>query len=353
MGPSRLTLMRYRKVATFLLIVPLAAVFLVASGISCPGSFESSSVTEAIVLADDPPAKIDGKRAYGYLKKICEIGPRTAGSEANARQRKMVAEHFTKMGGVVEEQKWAIAHPQTGQRLILVNLIARWHPERRERVVIGAHYDTRPHPDEERNPARQALPFIGANDGASGVALEMELAHHLTNLNTQRGVDLVLFDGEELVFGNNPDAEYFLGSTYFATRYKQLRDARRIQYRYVAGMVLDMVGGRDLKLPQEPNSNRYAPGIVHQVWSVADAIKAKSFKNYEGREVRDDHLPLNEIGGIPTIDLIDFEYPFWHKADDLPENCSADSLEEVGRVITTWLTVPAPNVAAPKKRRGR
>ncbi len=137
MGPFRPMLMRYRKVATFLLMVPLAAVFLGASGISWPGSFESSGVTEAIVLGDDPPAKIDGKRAYGYLKKICEIGPRTAGSEANARQRKMVAEHFTKMGAVVEEQKWAIAHPQTGQRLILVNLIARWHPERRERVVIG------------------------------------------------------------------------------------------------------------------------------------------------------------------------------------------------------------------------
>ncbi len=197
------------------------------------------------------------------------------------------------------------------------------------------------------------MPFIGANDGALGVALEMELAHHLTNLKTQRGVDLVLFDGEELVFGNDPDAEYFLGSTEFAKRYAQLVGARRIQYRYVAGMVLDMVGGRDLKLPQEPRSNFYAPGIVRQVWSVADAVKAKSFKNYEGREVRDDHLPLNEIGGIPTIDLIDFDYPFWHKADDLPENCSAESLEEVGRVISTWLTVPAPNVAAPRKRKGR
>ncbi len=345
--------MRYRKVATFLLIVPLAAVFLGTSRMSWPEAYETPSVAEAIVLMDDPPAKIDGKRAYGYLKKICEIGPRTAGSEANARQRKMVAEHFTKMGGVVEEQKWAIAHPQTGQRLILVNLIARWHPERRERVVIGAHYDTRPHPDEERDPARQALPFVGANDGASGVALEMELAHHLAKLDTQRGVDLVLFDGEELVFGNDPGAEYFLGSTEFAKKYAQLVAARRIQYRYVAGMVLDMVGGRDLKLPQEPNSNFYAPGIVHQVWSVADAVKAKSFKNYEGREVRDDHLPLNEIARIPTIDLIDFDYPYWHKADDLPQNCSAESLEEVGRVITTWLTVPAPNVAAPKKRRGR
>jgi Peptidase family M28 len=355
MGPFRRRLMRARKIATSLLIVPLAAVLFCSSGIlPWPGSFEPSSITEASVLAADGPPKIDGKRAYGYLKKICEIGPRTAGSEANARQRKMVAEHFTKMGGVVEEQSWAIAHPQTGERLILVNLIGRWHPERRERVVIGAHYDTRPHPDEERDPARHAMRFIGANDGASGVALQMELAHHLKDLNTRRGVDLVLFDGEELVFGNDqPVGEYFLGSTAFATRYRQLVGARRIQYRYVAGMVLDMVGGRDLKLPQEPYSNQYARGLVQQVWSVADSLKAKSFKNYEGREVRDDHLPLNEIGGIPTIDLIDFDYPFWHKADDLPEQCSAESLEEVGRVIATWLTVPAPAVSVPRKRKTR
>ncbi len=357
MGSFRLRLMRSRKIASYLLVVPLAAVFLGSSGIlSWPGAFEATSVTEASALVFDDPPKIDGKRAYGYLKKICDIGPRTAGSEANARQRKMVAEHFTKMGGVVEEQRWAIVHPQTGQRLILVNLIGRWHPERRDRVVIGAHYDTRPHPDEERDPARQAMPFIGANDGASGVAVQMELAHHLKDLKTDRGVDLVLFDGEELVFamGNGQTAgEYFLGSTVFATRYAQLRDSRRIQYRYVAGMVLDMVGGRDLKLPQEPNSNQYARGLVQQVWSVADSLKAKSFKNYEGREVRDDHLPLNDIGGIPTIDLIDFDYPYWHKADDLPENCSAESLEEVGRVIATWLTVPAPAVSAPRKRRTR
>ena len=355
MGSFRLRLMRTRKIASCLLVVPLTAVFLGSAGIlPSPGSFESSSVTEASAHRLRRPAQNRWQAGLRVSQEDLRDRPAHGGVGGQRAQRKMVAEHFTKMGGVVEEQKWAIAHPQTGERLILVNLIGRWHPERRERVVIGAHYDTRPHPDEERDPARQALPFIGANDGGSGVAVQMELANHLKDLNTQRGVDLVLFDGEELVFGNNqPIGEYFLGSTAFATRYAQLRDSRRIQYRYVAGMVLDMVGGRDLKLPQEPNSNQYARGLVQQVWSVADSLKAKSFKNYEGREVRDDHLPLNEIGGIPTIDLIDFDYPFWHKADDLPENCSAESLEEVGRVIATWLTVPAPAVSTPRKRKTR
>ncbi len=92
----------------------------------------------------------------------------------------------------------------------MANLIGSWHPERKDRVVIGVHYDTRPFPDEEPNPTLRTTPFIGANDGASGVALLMEIAHHLNTLSTPWGIDLVLFDGEELVYGR--DGEYFLGS---------------------------------------------------------------------------------------------------------------------------------------------
>ena len=188
------------------------------------GFFGSASVSEANAAMFGPPAKIDGKRAFAYLEKICEIGPRTAGSAANKRQLEMVEAHFKEMGAEVRRQPFGLNHPQTGQRLALANLIGSWHPERAERVVIGAHYDTRPHPDQEEDPQRHALPFIGANDGASGVALLMEFAHHLKDLDTRFGVDLVLFDGEELVYGNDPDTrqgEYFLGSKEFARRYAE------------------------------------------------------------------------------------------------------------------------------------
>ena len=283
---------------------------------------------------------IDGERAYRYLKQLCDIGPRVAGSEANARQRKLVAEHFAKLGGKVREQPFRGRHPLNGQRVEMVNLIGSWKPERNQRIVIGAHYDTRPHPDEETDPERQKLPFLGANDGASGVALLMELAHHLADLETPVGVDLVLFDGEELVYGNNPRAgEYFLGSKYFAQVYADQVDRRRTPVRYVAGMVLDMVGGKNLQINQEPNSLNLAPDLVREVWAIASRLQARSFRFREGREVLDDHLPLNNVG-IPAIDIIDFDYPYWHKADDLPENCSAESLAEVGRVVATWLTQP-------------
>jgi hypothetical protein len=109
--------------------------------------------------------------------------------------------------------------------------------------------------------------------------------------------------------------------------------------RYAAGIVLDMVGGLNLQISQEPNSLRFAPEVVDEVWGVARALNARSFRFREGREVLDDHLALNRAR-IPTIDIIDFEYPYWHKADDLPKNCSADSLAEVGRVVASWLTLP-------------
>ncbi len=292
------------------------------------------------------PAPINGARAYGYLKDLCAIGPRPAGTDANTQQRKLVADHFTKSGATVREQPFRTRHPLTGKRVDMANLVGSWHPERLQRVVLSAHYDTRPEPDEEVDPVRHKLPFLGANDGASGVAVLMELAHHLGELKCPWGIDLVIFDGEELVYGNNPrQGEYFLGSKEFARRYADQLERGRPKFRYVAGFVLDMVGGTNLVLNQEPNSLKLAPDLVRELWAVARQIGAKSFHFTEGREVLDDHLPLNNVG-IPTIDIIDFDYPYWHKADDLPENCSAQSLEEVGRVLSAWL-------ALPRKTKGR
>ena len=114
--------------------------------------------------------------------------------------RKLVADHFTRWGRTVREQPFRAAHPVTGEALVMANLIGSWQPDRLRRVVIGAHYDTRPHPDQEVDPDAPKLPFVGANDCASGVAVLMEIANHLDDLETPWGVDLVLFDGEELVY---------------------------------------------------------------------------------------------------------------------------------------------------------
>lgn len=315
-------------------LIALGAVF----AVGVPLAAQRLRTSEANVPLK--PAPVDGDRAYRYLKDICAIGPRPAGSEANARQRELVAKHFREHGATVREQPFSGQDPRSGARVNMVNLIGSWHPERTQRVLLGAHYDTRPFPDEDPNPANRTKPFIGANDGASGVALLMEIAHHLKDLPTPWGVDLVLFDGEEIVYGRGQfqEGEYFLGSKEFAKQYARDVDAGRTKTRYASALVLDMIGDRNLQIDQEENSVSLQPGLVREVWTVARRLQASAFRNRVGRGVLDDHLPLNNAG-IPAIDIIDFDYPHWHTAQDVPEHCSGASLEQVGRVVTAWLAL--------------
>ncbi|MFM7129416.1 MAG: M28 family peptidase [bacterium] len=288
------------------------------------------------------PAAIDAARAFGYLKAICDIGPRPAGSAANEKQRLMVAEHFRKNGLEIKEQAFDATDPSNRQRKRLTNLIGSWQPEKKRRVVLGAHYDTRPYPDQDPDPAKRRSRFIGANDGASGVALLMEIANHLPKMTTDWGVDLVLFDGEELVYQDGDP--YFLGSRHFARQY--LAQARSRDWKYDAGLVLDMVADKDLLIEQEQYSIEYAPNVVRDLWSVAALLGEKRFSRSVGPAVLDDHIPLNQAK-IPTADVIDFEYPHWHTADDTPDKCSGESMAAVGRVVTAWLS---QGPATPAKR---
>ncbi|MGV3483494.1 MAG: M28 family peptidase, partial [Planctomycetaceae bacterium] len=198
--------------------------------------------------------------------------------------------------------------------------------------------DTRPFPD--RDPDNPQGRFVGANDGGSGVAAMMELSHHLGKLPADVGVDVVLFDGEELVYRERRDS-YFLGSSHFANVYAAERPAAP----YRAGILLDMIGDRELRIYYERNSWNYARDLCKSVFETADSLGVDAFVARVRHEVRDDHLPLNEIAKIPTIDLIDFDYPrpgigvqqYWHTTKDTPENCSGHSIATVVYVVHQWL----------------
>ena len=219
------------------------------------------------------------------------------------------------------------------------NLIVSWHPRRKTRVLLACHYDTRPFPDRDRvNPRGK---FIGANDGASGVALFMELAHHIGRLPVKVGVDFVFFDAEEFLFPRGKDVagEFFLGSKHFARQYRDQPPA----YRYVAGVLVDMVGDRQLELYVEKKSLFYAPRVTNGLWATAKALGVKQFRQHPRpkHDVDDDHVPLNQIAKIPTCDIIDFDYPYWHTTRDTVRHCSGESLVAVGRVLLKWLeTLP-------------
>lgn len=284
------------------------------------------------------PLPYDAKRAESYLRQICDFGPRPSGSQAMAGQQRFLTDAFTKVGGIVELQAFSARHPETGEAVPMNNLIARWHPKRPKRFLLCAHYDTRPFPDRDsQNPTGR---FVGANDGGSGVAAMLELSHQLASLPPDIGVDVVLFDGEELVFQERRDA-YFLGSTHFAQTYKATPPA--IPYR--AGILLDMIGDSELKIYFERNSWNHGREICKSVFATAELLKATAFVPRIRHEVRDDHLPLNAIARIPTIDLIDFDYPrpgigapqYWHTTKDIPENCSGHSIATVVYVVHQWL----------------
>ena len=295
----------------------------------------------AELRADDPKSElgqaIDGDRAMGYLKKICEFGPRPSDSSAMRSQRKWLSAFFGRFGATVREQRFRIRHPQNGEPVEMANLIIEWHPERRDRILLCTHYDTRPFPDAERVPSRRRGVFLGANDGASGVAVLCELAHHMKDYRGRFGIDFVLFDGEEFVFDPQRDL-YFLGSDYFARSYLQDQSVR-----YRGGILLDMVGDRELQIYQEKNSLRFARSMVKDIWRVAKELKIKEFRQRARHEVRDDHLKLNQIARIPTVDIIDFDYPrpgrhtYWHTQADTPDKCSGDSLQKVARVVWVWI----------------
>jgi hypothetical protein len=291
----------------------------------------ASCAIPAFVVAD-PPA-VDGDRAFGYLEQVCDIGPRISGTTGMETQQNLIEEHFTELGYDVHFQAFDARHPETGEPVRLKNMIVQWRPDAAERILLCCHYDTRPRPDREFLPANRDRPFIGANDGGSGVALFMEMAHHMNSIECSLGVDFVFFDAEELVYVEGRD-DYFLGSKHFATEYRD----NPPEYRYVKGVLLDMIGDRDFRVYYERNSLRYAEEVTHSIWDTAERMGVREFVPRRRYEIRDDHLPLNQIAGIPTCDVIDFDYENWHKRNDLPEACSGDTLELVARVMLQWLS---------------
>jgi hypothetical protein len=288
----------------------------------------------------NPLAPIQPDRAFKYLLDVCKLGSRMSGSPGMEKQQRLLAEHFGKFKAKVSLQAFDAPHPLTGNPVRLHNLIVTWDPDATERVLLCCHYDTRPLPDRDPNPQlRTSGEFIGANDGGSGVAVLMELANHMRSITPRYGVDFVFFDAEELIYSPNfgvDQGTYFLGSIHFAREYVKTPPA----HRYLAGVLVDMVGDRQLQIYMEANSLKYAPGVTKGVFDTAAELKITEFVGRVRHEIRDDHLPLNEIAKIPTTNLIDFDFPHWHTSRDVPAACSGQSLAKVARVLLAWLENP-------------
>ena len=289
---------------------------------------------QEVRIPSPPPAaasipQFSGNGAFEYLKAQTAFGPRNPNSPGHAACLGYLVSTLKGFADQVRLQEFT-HQGYDGEKLRLTNIVASYKPEARERLLLCAHWDSRPRAEYDENQSRRNEPIPGANDGASGVGVLLELARLLKQTPPAIGVDIVLFDGED--YGKDGDhALYLIGSRYFARN-------KPADYLPRFGILLDMVGDTYLDLPKEANSVKFAPDIVSLVWNTAHELGISQFLEQKGEEILDDHIPLNEAG-IKTIDIIDFNYPddtnrYWHTHQDTPEHCSPESLGAVGTVVT-------------------
>ena len=277
--------------------------------------------------------RFDEDHAFSYLVAQCDFGPRNPGSDGYYACLDYLITELDQSANEIILQDFSYQEQRYNKRYNLENIIARFNPDAEFQTIISAHWDTRPWADQEDLRQDRNQPIIGANDGASGVAILLELAKIMGENPPPIGVNLVFFDGEDLgVPGENET--YCQGSRFFATNLPIPRPDEAIN--------LDMVGDKQLVLPIERYSLEYHPKLVRHLWDRAKDMGLDAFIGRVDYAIYDDHIPLNEIAGIPSIDIIDFKYPnsyanFWHTMNDIPENCSEESLGQVGALMVDYI----------------
>jgi glutaminyl-peptide cyclotransferase len=262
--------------------------------------------------------EISGAKALAHVQRLVDFGPRPSGSEAIEKSRRYIEDQLRRSGWHVTRQAFTDDTPR--DKVQFVNLIAQFPGQGNATplFLLCSHYDTK---------TFDAIKFVGANDGGSSTGLLLELARVIgQHPNLAAKVELVFFDGEE-AYDHFSETDGLYGSRYFA---KHLGEGRQFH----GGILFDMVGDRslDVTLPADSPSE-----MARDIFAAAEALKLRSYFTYLDREIIDDHSPLNAIG-IPTIDVIDFDYPWWHTAGDTIDKISPKSLQVVGSVALYYLS---------------
>ena len=318
------------------------------------GNTKNSTAENKQTAAEPVGPVFSADSALLYCQQQCDFGPRTMNSEAHERCAQWIVRKFEQLGLQVTTQKTVLSG-YDGTALKATNIIASYKPEATERIMICAHWDSRPWADNDPDEANHKKPVMAANDGASGVGVMLEIARLLNpspntqhpSPNTQHpspniGVDFICFDAEDWgtpqwAEGTTHDGDtWALGAQYWsANPHKQGYKARY-------GILLDMVGGQGARFYQESVSLYYAPNIVKKVWRAAETIGFGSyFPNDEGGQITDDHVPVNQKADIPCIDIIphypDCEQssfgPTWHTVNDDMEHLDKNTLQAVGQTL--------------------
>ncbi|MBR5395566.1 MAG: M28 family peptidase [Bacteroidaceae bacterium] len=307
---------------------------------SCSGQSQGkSSNADTIALAPCPRFSADS--ALLYIKEQCAFGSRVTGSDASRRCGDFLVERFKSLGAEVEEQT-GIVTIWDGTQLPARNIIASINPSNPNRILLCAHWDCRPWADNDPDEANHHRSILAANDGASGVAVMLEICRLLQKQPVQVGVDFICFDAEDM--GTPQWAEDRLGSsdTWCLGSHLWAERARTDGYKARYGVLLDMVGGYGATFSREGISMRLAQPLVNRVWQLAGQLGYRQFFPLtDNGYITDDHINVNKIAGVPCIDIIPYYSdgpssfgPTWHTIKDTPENIDTNVLEAVGQTIT-------------------
>ena len=327
------------KKASLSFTIWLIALAITCSCASCKSAKKDSASADSTAISPVGP-KFNPDSAYAYCAAQCDFGPRTMNSTAHEQCAEWIIDKFRQYGCEVETQKTTLKG-WDGKDLKSTNIIAHYNPKATTRVLICAHWDSRPWADNDPDSANHHKPVMAANDGASGVAVMIELARTISkDGKLPLGVDFVCFDAED--YGTpywaetQDESSWALGAQYWADKAKQ----SKYEARY--GILLDMVGGQGATFYQEGMSKQFAQAIVDKVWKAAGAAGYGSFFSMsEGGMITDDHVPVNQKAGIPTIDIIPYYPdcqqsnfgPTWHTISDTMENIDKNTLQAVGQTV--------------------
>lgn len=257
--------------------------------------------------------QFDGQKAYFHVLAQCNFGPRPVGSEENRRTADYIAAELGKLGWATEVQDFTY-RGVNGRNVIGAQGSGSL-------IILGAHYDTRPIAD--RDLFDRNRPVLGANDGASGVAVLLELARVLDLSKADIQVWLVFFDAED--HGNINGWPFSVGAAYMA---------QRLSVQPEAVIIVDMVGDSEQEIFWEQNSDEK---LMRTLWAIAAELGYEKYFIPQYRyAIIDDHVPFRQLG-LVAVDIIDFDYPYWHTTEDTLDKVSPESLQRVGRVLETWL----------------
>lgn len=293
-------------------------------------STDAETTTQQVNKATAP---FDGQAALALAQQQCDFGPRVPATPAHAKCAEWLATTLRASCDTVIVQQGKVITGQ-GNTLGIKNIIGVINPKADKRLLLLAHWDTRPWADNDPDPANHKKPVMGANDGASGVAVLLQLARQLKAEGTSLGVDILLVDAEDMGITDNEES-WGLGTQYW-TQHPHVTG-----YKPLFGILLDMVGANDASFTQEYYSLQYAGGFVDAVWRCA---AGDNFKNRAGGAVTDDHVFVN-TAGIPCIDIIDMRSdsetgfcPVWHTVDDTMDHISPHTLAQVGQTLINVIT---------------